>query len=170
MNQEDNESEPLLPQSTENSRTAEVERKSKKYLVVALIGFLVLVAYVVVYFVYLPPKIQEAVDGNGSNIQHIHLLDVDPVRVNISVKIPVDPLPLSINVQVGKMMVTHLRVGAFAKRPIGMFLFPSIVGSAGDDHLWVNDTLEIEELDYAFISWHLKQAINHGFKRTDISL
>jgi hypothetical protein len=164
MNPEESETEPLLPQTT----TITVPKKSKKLLVAGIISSILLIGYFLVYFVYLPPKIQEAIEGNGSDIRHVRLLDVNPVRFDLSVRIPVEPLPISVHVNVGKMVIGQLT--NTGTKTIGMFQFPPIAGRPGDDHMWANNTIEIQDLDVASVSWYLKQAIKYGLKKTEISL
>jgi hypothetical protein len=167
----DEETEPLLPGS-QTSQPQEPSRKKWNILGPVIASVVLLIAYFIVYFVYLPPRIQEAIDGNGSDIRHIHLLDVDPVRANVSIRIPVDPLPLAVNIQVGTMVLAAIDQNSTLspRTPLGKFHFPKLTGQAGVDHLWVNDTIEIEEVNHGWISWFAKQTIRYGLQKKDFTL
>jgi hypothetical protein len=175
MDHEEEQQQPLLGvQEPPSNFWKRISRNSNlKVMIPTVIATLLLAAYFVVYYLYLPSKIQQAIDGNGSDIRHVHLSEIHPIKINISVRIPLDePTPVPVQVQIGTMSVVSIEPNnTLQKRiPIAKFQFPTLSVPPLVSHVWLNDTLEIHDLDSSWISWYTKQMIKYGIRSTHIQL
>lgn len=178
MEQGNQENEPLLgvERLRSNNRSALQRlwlkfKENWKLIVPFTVASTLLVGYFVAYFIILPTKIQDAINGHGSRIYNVNLRTVDPIMVDLSMLIPLDdPPPVDVNVNLGKLTMVAIEDGLIPRVPLCQFDFPLIDIKAKETQVWVNTTLSLFDFNYAWISWFISTGLKHGFPHQDVLL
>ncbi|KAJ3301179.1 hypothetical protein HDV03_001214 [Kappamyces sp. JEL0829] len=146
---------------------------STQFQYLCLVLITIVVCKVIVYDLVMPPTIQTAINGQGSIVKHIHLEEISPIKVDISVLIPIkDPKPASASVELGflTLYAAQPNNSLLPQVPLGTFPLAPLFVEPSASEVWLNSSLQVYDPNFAWLSYTVSQGCRHGFKPLSIDL